>query len=32
MARRKTLQANGELNVTGTNDILNLEILVHMSA
>jgi hypothetical protein len=27
MARGKTLQANGELDVAGTNDVLDLEIL-----
>jgi hypothetical protein len=27
MARGKTLQANGELDVAGTNDVLNLEVL-----
>ena len=31
MARRKTLQANGELDVAGANDVLDLEILVTVS-
>ena len=29
MARGKTLQANGELDVAGTNDVLDLEVLFH---
>lgn len=28
MARRKTLQANGELDVAGANDVLDLEVLL----
>jgi hypothetical protein len=31
MARGKTLQANGELDVAGANDVLNLEVLLHVS-
>lgn len=29
MARGKTLQTNGELDVAGAHDVLNLEILFH---
>ena len=29
MARGKTLQTNGELDVAGANDVLNLEVLLH---
>lgn len=29
MARCKTLQSNGELDVAGANDVLNLEVLSH---
>jgi hypothetical protein len=29
MARSKTLQANGELDVAGANDVLDLEVLIH---
>jgi hypothetical protein len=32
MARSKTLQANGELNVAGANNVLNLEVLIVLLA
>ena len=32
MARCKTLQANGELDVAGANDVLNLEVLLTLLA
>jgi hypothetical protein len=32
MARGKTLQANGELDVAGANDVLDLEVLCTVSS